>query len=200
MAKKTSKRVVFPLGGLDKKASFRQQKPYTTFDCLNVRPIGQLESRERGGSRPGLLRSHQDDLGSNIRFLEPMVLAPGTGLTSWSDTFGGSSMASVWSTASWASNGMSILTSMASVDTTVSDGAVVRDILSPSIDTSQVYTIEMLIVPWSGGFHGKYRMYLRLDDTTPLYTTDGLFIDLTKVVSIQEISCHIPVAGKRLTH
>jgi hypothetical protein len=68
---------------------------------------------------------------------------------------------------------------MASIDTTVSDAAMVRDTLSPSIDTSQVYTVEMLIVPWNGGFHGKYRMYLRLDDTTPLYTTDGVFIELT---------------------
>ncbi|KKN46477.1 hypothetical protein LCGC14_0672470 [marine sediment metagenome] len=146
---------------------------------MNVRPIGQLESRERGGSRPGLLRSHIDSLGSAVRFLHPMVLAPGTGLTSWSDTFGGTSMADIWSTASWASNGMSILTQMASVDTSVSDGAVVRDTVSPAITASTVYTVEMMIVPWNGAFHGKYRMYLRMDDTTPLYTTDGLFIELT---------------------
>ena len=146
---------------------------------MNVRPIGQLESRERGGSRPGLLQSHIDDLGSNVRFLNPMVLAPGTGITSWSDTFGGTSLAEIWSTASWASNGLSILTSMASVDTSVSDGAVVRDTVSPAISAGTVYTVEMLIVPWNGAFHGKYRMYLRMDDTTPLYTTDGLFVELT---------------------
>ncbi len=181
MSRKTSKRIVFPLGGMDRRGAYRQQKPFTSKGMRNVRPVGTLENRERGGSRPGLVQSHEDDLGSEIRFLEPMVLAPGTGLTSWSDTFGGSSMASIWTIASWASNGMSILTSMASVDTSVSDGAVVRDVLAPSIDVSQVYTVEMLIVPWNGGFHGKYRLYLRMDDTTPLYTTEGAYIELTMI-------------------
>ncbi len=179
MARKTSKRIVFPLGGLDRRQSFRQQKPYTTFDCMNVRPTGQLESRERGGSRPGLLLSHRDYLDSEVRFLNSMVLAPGTGLTSWSDTFGGTSLAAVWSKASWATDTLSILTSMAAIDYSISDGAVVRDTLSPAIDTSYVYTVEILLVPWSGAFHGKYRLYLRLDDTTPLYTADGVEIEIT---------------------
>ena len=44
--------VAFPTGGLDRKGAYRQQKPYTTPDCCNVRAIDTIESRERGGSRP----------------------------------------------------------------------------------------------------------------------------------------------------
>lgn len=174
-----AKRVVFPLGGLDRRQSYRQQKPFTSQDMLNVRPTGTLEDRERGGSRPGLVDSHQDSLGSEVRFLRPLTLSTGNGLTSWSDTFGGLSMSSAWSVASWASSGFSILTSRASVDTSVTEAAEVRDTISPSIDSSQTYIAEMLIVPWSGGFHGKYRMYLRMDDTTPLYTSEGVEVEIT---------------------
>ena len=177
MGRKKPATISFPLGGLDRRSSHRQQKPYTTRDCLNVRPVGTIQSRERGGSRPGLVDSHSDNLGSAVRFLRPLVLAPGTGFTSWSDTFGGLSLAAAWTQASWATDVPSILTSMASVDTTVSDAAAVRDALA--IDSSEAYTVEMLLVPYSGGFHGKYQIFLRMDDTTPAYATEGLFLDLT---------------------
>ena len=177
MAKTKRLRIQFPLGGLDRKRSYRQQAPYTSADLQNVRPGGTIENRERGGSRPGLIQSHQDDLGSNPRFLSPMVLAPGDDLTAWSDTFGGAGLAGVWTQATWATDVPSILTQMASVDTSVADAAVTRDTLP--IDTSQVHTAEMLIVPWNGAFHGTYTLYIRLDDTTPAIGTDGVEIKLT---------------------
>jgi hypothetical protein len=118
-----------------------------------------------------------DDLGSNVRFLHPMTLAPGDGFTAWSETFSGSGFAEVWAQASWATDIPSILTAMASVDTSVADAAVVRDSLP--IDDTETYTVEMLIVPWDGEFHGVYRMYLRLDDATPAIATDGVEIELT---------------------
>lgn len=177
MAKKRKMRIGFPLGGLDRRQSFRQQRPYTSQKLGNVRPVGTIENRERGGSRPGLLQSHQDDLGSNPRFLSPMVLAPNDDLTAWSDTFGGAGLAGVWTQASWATDVPSILQQMVSVDTSVDDAAVVRDTLP--IDTTQVYTAEMLIVPWNGEFHGTYSIFVRLDDATPAIGTDGVEIKLT---------------------
>lgn len=170
-------RIDFPLGGLNRKRAYRQSRPFTTGDCLNVQPVGTLEHRERGGSRPGLIQSHQDDLGSNVRFLQPMILAPGDGKTAWSDTFGGSALADVWTQASWASDVPSILQQMVSVDTSVADAAVTRDTLL--IDASAVYTAEMLIVPWNGAFHGTYSIFVRLDDATPAIGTDGVQIELT---------------------
>jgi hypothetical protein len=106
-----------------------------------------------------------------------MVLAPGDDLTAWSDTFGGAGLAGVWTQASWATDVPSILQQMVSVDTSVADAAIVRDTLP--IDTSQVYTVEALLVPWGGSFHGTYTLYLRLDDTTPAIGTDGVEIKLT---------------------
>ena len=176
MGRKKPATISFPLGGLDRKGSYRKAPPYTTSDCLNVRPVGTLQSRERGGSRPGLMDSHSDNLGAAVRFLRPLVLAPGTGFTSWSDTFGGLSMAAVWTQASWASNMPSILTSMASIDRSTTYGAAVRDTLA--IDTTEAYTVEMLCVPYSGGFHGRYQIFLRMDDTTPAYATEGVIIHL----------------------
>ncbi len=177
MSKKRRLRIQFPLGGLDRKRSYRQQAPYTTQDCSNVRPVATEENRERGGSRPGLVQSHQDDLGTNVRFLEPMVLAPGDDKTAWSDTFGGSGLAGVWAQASWATDTMSILQQMVSVDTSVADAAIVRDALL--IDSSAAYTAEALLIPWNGEFHGTYDIYVRLDNTTPAWQTDGVRIRVT---------------------
>lgn len=67
--------VVFPPGGLDKKASHRQSKPFASVDCLNVRPSETIENRTRGGSRPGLESPFTGDPGESFRFLVPMVLA-----------------------------------------------------------------------------------------------------------------------------
>jgi hypothetical protein len=106
-----------------------------------------------------------------------MVLALGDGFTAWSDTFGGTAMANAWTQASWASDIPSILPgALASVDTSVSEGEVTLETLP--IDSSQSYTVEMFLAPWSGTFSGKYRIYLRLDDDTPDYTDAGVMVEL----------------------
>lgn len=177
MSKQRALHIHFPLGGLNRRGAYRQQPPYTTSDCLNVRAVATLEGRERGGSRPGLATSHTDSLGDSVRMLAPMVLALGDGFTAWSDTFSGLSMASAWSQASWSDAMPSILPSaLAAIDTSVSDGAAVLNTLP--IDTSEAYTVEVYLVPWGGEFHGNYRLYLRLDDTTPDAETDGVIIEL----------------------
>jgi len=177
MARRRQIQIGFPLGGLDRKRAYRQQRPYTTPDARNVRPVGTLENRERGGSRPGLVPSHQDDLGSSVRLLSPMILAPGDRFTAWSDTFPGTSLASVWAQAAWASNVPTILPSaMISVDYSVGNGAIVRDALP--IDNTQVYTVETFLVPWNGAYHGKYRLFLRMNNTAPNVTTEGVQIEL----------------------
>ncbi len=169
--------IKFPLGGLNRQGAHRQQKPYTSRNLMNVRPKGSLQGRERGGSRPGLIESHLDNLGAAVRLLDPMVLALGDGFTAWSDTFAGSAMADAWMLATWASDIPSILpSSLAGVDTSVDEGEVTLDTLP--IDTSQTYTVEMFLTPWSGKFSGKYRIYLRLDDTIPDYLDAGVMVEM----------------------
>lgn len=176
MGRKRQMQIGFPLGGLDRKAAYRQQKPYTTVDCLNVRPTGTIERRDRGGTRPGLVQSHQDDIGSNPRLASPMIIAPGDSFTTATDTFGGTVLGDHWTTAATYAR-PSILSQMASLTYGVSEALVYRDTLP--IDTSSAYTVEALLVPWDGEFHGKYNLYVRLDDTTPAWQTDGIKIELT---------------------
>lgn len=179
MAKRRQIGIRFPLGGLNRRGAYRQQAPFSSPGMLNVRPESTIEGRERGGSRPGLVQSHRDDLVSPVRLLSPMVLALGDNFTSWSDTFSGSSLAAAWTQASWASASPSVLPSaLASIDDSVSDAAVVRDALS--IDTSETYTVEMFLSPWDGAWHGTYRLYLRLDNTTPDIDADGVVVELTQ--------------------
>jgi hypothetical protein len=106
-----------------------------------------------------------------------MVLALGDGFTSYSDNFSGLSMSEAWTQASWASDVPSILTSsMASVDTSIAEGEVVLDTLP--IDVSESYAVEVYLVPWAGEWHGKYRLYARMDEYTPDILTNGVMVEL----------------------
>ena len=58
-------RVDPPLAGLHKRYSFQTQPPYTTADCLNVRPIDVTDKRTRVGKRPGLTKQSATQLGSS---------------------------------------------------------------------------------------------------------------------------------------
>lgn len=182
----------FPLGGLNRRAAYRMQAPYSTFDALNVRAIDTIDSRERGGSRPGLIQSHvlnvlvagpgsdthYNTLGYPIRMLSPMTLALGDGFTNYSDTFDGITLATAWTQATWATALPLILSSVpaATIDTSVADAAAVLDAIT--IDTAQSYTVEMFIVPWNGSFDGTYRLYFRLNDTTPNIAVEGCMVEL----------------------
>lgn len=174
--------LAFPYGGLNRKTSYQSQPPFTTPSCLNVRLRESLEGRERGGSRSGLVESHRGDLGGEVRLLSSMTLALGDGFTEFSDNFSGASLSEAWTQADWADDVPSILPSaVASVDTSIDSGDAVLDALT--IDTSESYAVECYFVPWAGEWHGTYRLYLRLDDSSPDYTTDGVLIEITQTGS-----------------
>ncbi len=191
MGRKRNIEIVYPLGGLNRKSSFKSSPPYATNDCLNVRSRGTINGRERGGSRPGLILSHVDDLGSNVNLLSSMVISVTDNFTCFSDTFSGLSMAASWTAATWISTPSlpNVLNTFAKVDTELSEAGAVLDTLS--IDTSESYVVEVLITPWAGGFHGKYRLYLRLDDTTPDIETDGIVIELTATAVTNSYTCSL---------
>jgi len=54
----------FPIAGLDERQAYQSQGPYTTRDCQNVRPDDPIEGRQRGGTRPGLVKDMGEQLGS----------------------------------------------------------------------------------------------------------------------------------------
>jgi len=60
MAKRSKQKLLslrWPLGGLDERWGYQDQRPYTTPSCSNVFPTSQDDGRERGGSRPGLSKA-----------------------------------------------------------------------------------------------------------------------------------------------
>lgn len=96
--KKRSLDLRWPMAGLNRRYAWCQQPPFTTYDALNVRPRSVEGGRERGGSRPGLDRSHYDQLGSGspIRMLATVQAVQQDRHTFWEDSFLGSALASGW--------------------------------------------------------------------------------------------------------
>ncbi len=77
------------MGGLDRRLAYQTQRPYTTADAENVRPDGTLESRTRGGSRPGLSKVDGVHLGGEIDMLgqvQEVLSTPGS-VVYWTDNF-----------------------------------------------------------------------------------------------------------------
>ena len=64
MAKQRQVSLVWPAKGLDKVAAYEKQPPFSTPDALNVWTDDRSESRERGGSRPGIGKAYTTLLGS----------------------------------------------------------------------------------------------------------------------------------------
>lgn len=95
----------------------------------------------------------------------------------WTEDFANDAWASVWEAASWVSVKPNLLSGLnAGVANDVQNAAVVRDTLP--IDTSEAYSVDAFLVPWEGGFHGKYRLYARMDDSSPDVTQNGIIAEL----------------------
>lgn len=62
MPNKSVANLEFPLAGLDRRLGFQKQPPFTTPDCLNVRPVNAKDGRTRGGLRPGIVKHSQTQL------------------------------------------------------------------------------------------------------------------------------------------
>ena len=59
--------VIFPRGGVNRRGGYAQSRgPFTCPGGFNVRSIGPLEERDRGGNRPGLVKFVDNDFGSVI--------------------------------------------------------------------------------------------------------------------------------------
>lgn len=80
MPRSSTKALTFPLAGVSRRGSYRQQtRPYSAPWALNVRTDGPTESRQRGGSRPGLSKFSATDLGSPATSLIPITYLDASG-------------------------------------------------------------------------------------------------------------------------
>jgi len=63
MPRKQLKRLLWPAAGVDRSLPFQDQPPYSTPFAVNVRLRDAAEHRQRGGSRPGMVRAYRYRLG-----------------------------------------------------------------------------------------------------------------------------------------
>jgi len=80
----------FPLAGLDRSVSYRQQKPYTTQYAMNVRSLDAIEGRGRGGSRPCV--NTLTALGGSVKMLAPLSVVESGELKRYMCALNGSSV------------------------------------------------------------------------------------------------------------
>ena len=72
--------LVFPLAGVSRRGGYREQtRPFSAPWAVNVRGVGLLENRERGGSRPGLSKVSVTNIGA-ITGLFPVSYIDGAGV------------------------------------------------------------------------------------------------------------------------
>lgn len=172
----------WPEGGLDRSTAYRAQGPYTTPDCQNVRAFDPIQGRLRGGSRGGLGKAFASALGapSVVNMLAPLTVVGRDGYTKFEDLFDGETLASHWTAASWLSAAPGITPDdFADVSTTYSSVGAVLDALSPTLDSTSQYSFGVWVAPYHGEHWGTYSLYGRMNDTTPIVTTDGILATLT---------------------
>ena len=80
MPKTVTKTLSFPLAGIARRFTYRRQpRPYATPYAQNMRGVGSLERRERGGSRPGLTKVSTTDFGTSITSVNSVTSIDGDG-------------------------------------------------------------------------------------------------------------------------
>jgi hypothetical protein len=179
MAKKTID-LIFPSAGVNRRLAYQSQPPFTSPEAINVRPITEDKARARGGSRPGLEKSHRLQLGGGnpVRMLTSVSFASGDNHDHWSDRFDEPTLGAAWTQASWAEDTINMRESLGGVFTGDSGNAAAVAPAIPDIDVTKEYWVEMYIVPVEGSFGGRYRLYARMDDTTPDIEDDGVMAEL----------------------
>lgn len=178
----------FPIGGIHKGAPNPKQPPFTTPDCLNVRPRDVRERRERGGIRPGLIKAFAEQIGGfgtdkPIRLLAQVshVVQDGFNffIDPWFDEFLTGVFSPEWSVASWIGvkptiEAGTVVARNGQVDET---SGLVRALLE--FDLTKNYEVTLNILPSAGKHHGVYQIFVRMDTNNPVVTTDGVLIALT---------------------
>ena len=170
----------FPTGGMDRRFAYKQQPPFTTPDCLNVRPKGVFEGRERGGTRPGLYKAFYDELGSGneVRMLATVVKVD-VQFHLDVDDFNDGTFGDAWTTPTWLTVKPRILiNSTDSLTFLTAEAGVVHEQIT-ELDTGQAYELGIFIVPYNGAFHGNYKIVARMDNSSPDVKTEGIECILT---------------------
>lgn len=194
--------LAFPLAGVDRRFAFQNQPPYTTPDALNVRPLpaGEvpgvgftMDRRERGGSRPGLVKGFVTALGggSPVRMVNAVTPVDAGTTRAWEDEFLGLTLNPVWKLpagTNWDTFFPArTLPKIPPADLSqlvdpVTDApprkmATVRDDLE--FDPLKPYSIELTIPKTQGELYGRAYIFLGMAASTPDPWQDGIVLAVT---------------------
>lgn len=187
------------LGGMVRSAAIQSQSPFSTPNCMNVRPRDQIGRRTRIGSRPPLKKSYVEQLGSGnpinlLRSVRPATSTQG----SWADEFQSLTMSTNW--ALWSGNtatpqfgpetvrslGEGLYSAMYIPETTGNTIGAIYRVMPPGMDTTKSYRIRARGIPTRVGnpvgtyYHAQhYDVYLFADPTTPDHLTNGVRVRMT---------------------
>lgn len=175
--------IQWPRGGVNRRAAYQSQPPFTTPNALNVRTTETQEQRIRGGSRPGLVKAFSQQLGSGnpIRLLAMLRSTNDEGSAAVSDNFQDLTLdtllsaSGTWDAASWSTasptikNGSSqpggTTIKVAQAGSSESDGVVLAT--APSIAIDREYEVALQVHVGGTTLDATYFLWLRLDNTTP---------------------------------
>lgn len=163
-----------PFAGINRANLYQAQPPYTTPDCLNIRPI-RLDTQRFGLSvRPGLMRAFQQQIGSGnpVRMLTSVGIVETQGSDQLIEHFDGVGLAPHWTvTGSPRFRRTTLLGAEAG-----SEVVMVRTALP--IDGVYGYQASAMIVPDAGVHHADYRLAIRLNNASPNVVNDAVYVDL----------------------
>jgi hypothetical protein len=153
----------FPLAGIDRSASHQHVRPFTTQDALNVRPYDVLESRARGGSRPGLAKAFSEELGSGayVNLLALVRTAVVTPSRTFQDHF---TDLNDWTNAPWDDEDLTQSGTALIGSTTAGNRGAVYKTSALDIDWNTEVTITLNILE---KVFNKYRIYTRMNQSSP---------------------------------
>jgi hypothetical protein len=181
----------FPFGGLDASTTVQTQPPYTTPDCLNVRPIDVFNHRQRGGTRPGFGPAFYGQAnGANpVRLLSSIPTSTVTGPNIWPEDFIGGSYLPLWQTLS----AMDPVHVAPQIDAEFN--MAYSSLLRPegayhaplsNLDVTKRQEISMFICPYKGAWCGSHHLFMWLDNANP-----GAPIDPPPVTVPRGISAYV---------
>lgn len=196
----------FPVLGLDKRSSIRDEPPFTTSKAVNVRPVDQAEGRHRGGTRPGFLKAFTQRLNTGpVRSMAQMNIASVGGSITWEDPFDGTSMLSVWTAPTFQVNSQTLLLPRVASDSDSNNlgtarighsdfAGAVRDDFT-DFDVAQPYIVTMKLYHLHYHLNHHY-VFLRMDNATPDVFQDGLILHLQLDAAVGDISLTADITGE----
>lgn len=189
--------ILFPAGGQNRRLGYQRQPPFSSYLLSNVRAVDPVESRIRGGSRMGTLKSFTKQFGGGnpITLLSQLRDIGNDGDGHFVDDFL-TDPALRWDDASWTTDGgMTWFTSgqfgvrMADFSgADVEKGSVLKQL--EDIDTSSDYSITVTIPDILGltFYIGSFEIFARMDNTTPNVETNGISLKLSSQLQVNNIT------------